>query len=535
MSAKLNTVPEPGPRTHATTTGRWVLVATILGSSLSFIDGTAVNVALPVLQRDLRATGADAQWVVESYALFLAALILTGGALGDRLGRKRVYAAGIILFTLASIWCGMAPTIDLLIIGRAVQGIGGALLVPGSLAIISAFFDGDRRGTAIGTWSGVTTITSVLGPVLGGWLVQNASWRWVFFINVPLAAIVLAILIQRVPESHDDEDTGPLDWPGAVLATVGLGGLTFGLIEAGATSLTDPLVLAALAVGVVSLVLFVFVEARERAPMMPLSLFRSPAFSGANLLTLLLYGGLGGALYFLPFNLQQVQGYTPVEAGAALLPFTAIVFALSRWTGGLVGRTGARLPLVVGPLIVAAGFLLYMRPDIGGSYWTTFFPAVVVMALGMALVIAPLTTTVMGAVDQSRSGIASGVNNAVSRAAGLLAIAVLGLAVAAAFNSTLDSHITALHLSPAIRTALDAQRARLAGARVPPGLSPATRAALQQAISASFVSGFRVAMGVSAALAILSALGAAFLIPGRNTATTGPPAALSDHPPSGAG
>ena len=515
--------------------GTWILAATILGSSLSFIDGTAVNVALPALQRDLHGTGAEAQWVVESYALLLAALILTGGALGDRLGRRRVYAAGIVLFTLASVGCGLAPTIGLLIAARAVQGIGGALLVPGSLAIISAAFDDDRRGAAIGTWSSVTTITSVAGPVLGGWLVQNASWRWVFFINVPLALIVLAILFRHVPESRDEQDTSRLDWPGATLATIGLGGLTIGLIEADGAGFGQPLVLAALAGGVIALALFVLAEARERSPMMPLSLFRSPTFSGANLLTLLLYGALGGALYFLPFNLQQVQGYSPVEAGAALLPFTAIVFALSRFTGGMVQRTGARLPLVVGPLLVAAGFLLYLRPGIGGSYWTTFFPAVVVMALGMALVIAPLTTAVMGAVGQERSGIASGVNNAVSRAAGLLAIAVLGLAVTAAFNSALDSHVASLHLTPATRQALDAQRARLAGAQIPSGLTPATHAALRQAIDASFVSGFRLAMAVSAALAAVSALVAGLMIPGRGRQAGNSATAPHPHAATSAG
>lgn len=498
----------------------WILAATILGSSLSFIDGTVVNVALPTMQRDLRATGAEVQWVVEAYALFLAALILVGGSLGDRLGRRLVYAVGIGVFALASVWCGLAPNVTWLIIGRAVQGVGGALLVPGSLAIISASFDGARRGKAIGTWSGFTTVTSALGPVLGGWLVQNASWRWVFFINIPLAALTLALVFWHVPESRDEGEKGRLDVVGALLVTVGLGALVYGLIEWGATSnLGSPVVLGGLAVGVAALALFLLAEDRERNPMMPLSLFRSRTFSGANALTLLLYGGLGGALYFLPFNLQQVQGYSATAAGASLLPFTVVVFALSRWTGGLVGRVGARIPLTVGPLIVAAGFALFARPDLGGSYWTTYFPAVLVMSVGMALVIAPLTTTVMGAIEQSHSGLASGVNNAVSRTAGLLAIAVLGIAVAGSFNNSLDSRLSALKTSPAVTSGINGQRGKLAGVQIPAGVGARERATLRRAVDESYVSGFRLAMLIAAGLAVVSAAIAFFFLGGKSGAT----------------
>jgi len=498
----------------------WTLAATILGSSLSFIDGTVVNVALPTMQRDLRATGAEVQWVVEAYALFLAALILVGGSLGDRLGRRLVYAVGIGVFALASVWCGLAPNVTWLIIGRAVQGVGGALLVPGSLAIISASFDGARRGKAIGTWSGFTTVTSALGPVLGGWLVQNASWRWVFFINIPLAALTLALVFWHVPESRDEGEKGRLDIVGALLVTVGLGALVYGLIEWGATSnLGSPVVLGGLAVGVAALALFLLAEGRERNPMMPLSLFRSRTFSGANALTLLLYGGLGGVLYFLPFNLQQVQGYSATAAGASLLPFTVVVFALSRWTGGLVGRVGGRIPLTVGPLIVAAGFALFARPDLGGSYWTTYFPAVLVMSVGMALVIAPLTTTVMGAVEQSHSGLASGVNNAVSRTAGLLAIAVLGIAVAGSFNNSLDSRLSALKTSPAVTSGIDGQRGKLAGVQIPAGVGARERATLRRAVDESYVSGFRLAMLIAAGLAVVSAAIAFFFLGGKSGAT----------------
>src|ERR671932_340777 len=327
--------------------GRWILAATILGSSLAFIDGTVVNVALPALQRDLHATAADLLWVIEAYSLFLSSLILVGGSLGDHLGRRRIFAAGVALFTLASVGCGLAPGVTSLVVARAVQGVGGALMVPGSLAIISASFDEDRRGQAIGTWSGFTTITSALGPVLGGWLIQHVSWRAVFFIDVPLGALTVALLLWHVPESRDEELSGGLDWWGALLVTLGLAAVVYGFIESGTLGLGHPLVVASLAAGAVALGLFVTVEARSRAPMLPLSLFRSRTFSGTNLLTLLLYGALGGTLYFLPLNLQQVQGYSATAAGAALLPFTAIMFALSRWAGGLVKRYGAQLPVSV--------------------------------------------------------------------------------------------------------------------------------------------------------------------------------------------
>ncbi|GAC1471948.1 MAG: MFS transporter [Chloroflexota bacterium] len=492
----------------------WVLAATILGSSIASIDGTVVNVALPTMQRTFHATSADLQWVIEAYSLFLAALILVGGSLGDRLGRRAIFAAGITLFTISSVACGAAPTIGVLIGARALQGVGGALLVPGSLAIISASFDASRRGKAIGTWSGFSAVTTALGPVLGGWLVQNASWRWVFFINVPIAAITLALLFRHVPESRDEEQTGALDWLGALLVTGALGGIVYGLIEAGPRGFGDAVVLGSLLVGIALLAAFVAQERRSPAPMMPLDVFRSRTFTGANLLTLLLYGGLGGSLYFFPFDLQQVQGYSPTAAGAAFLPFTVIVFVLSRWAGGLVQRYGAKLPLVVGPVITAAGFALFAVPDTGGSYWTTFFPGVVVMSLGMTIVIAPLTTAVMNAVETHRSGVASGVNNAVSRAAGLLAIAVLGLVVASTFNASLDSRLAQLHAAPQVRSAVVAQRAKLVGATIPSGVAKTERVQLERALKESFVSAFRTSMLVAAALALLSAALAAWLIEG---------------------
>ncbi|HYO48266.1 MAG TPA: MFS transporter [Chloroflexia bacterium] len=498
--------------------GLWVLAATILGSSMAFIDGAVVNVALPVMQVDLNATVADAQWVVEAYTLFLSALLLVGGSLGDHFGRKRVFSIGIGIFALASVWCGFAPDAQQLIWARAAQGIGGALLVPGSLAIISASFSGAERGRAIGTWSGFTAITTAFGPVLGGFLVEHASWRWIFFINIPLAVAVLVIAVLRVPESRTEKGRRRVDWTGAALVTVGLGGLVYGLVESSNLGWGNPLVVIAVVVGVVALAAFVVVEMRVREPMMPLNLFRSRTFSGANLLTLMLYGALAGVFFFVPFNLIQVQGYSPTFAGAAFLPFVLLLFLLSRWSGGLIGRVGAKLPLVVGPLIVAVGFALLAVPGIGGSYWTTFFPAAVVLGLGMAITVAPLTTAVMGAVDVSHSGLASGINNAVSRTAGLLAIAVLGIIVLGVFNGSLDSRLARLDVPPETRQALDQERIKLAGAEVPESANEELGRSLKTAIAESFVDGFRVAMLIGAGLAVASAAFAALLIEGKGLA-----------------
>ena len=503
--------------TSASRTGTWVLIATILGSSMAFIDGTVVNVALPVLQTDLKATATDVQWVVEAYSLFLAALILVGGSLGDHFGRRRVFAIGISLFTVASVACGIAPGASFLIFMRAIQGIGGALLVPGSLAIISASFDSKQRGRAIGTWSGFTAITSAVGPVLGGALVQYASWRWVFFINVPVAIIVLIVLLWRVPESRNEalSDHSKLDWWGALLATLGLGGIVFGLIESNDLGLGNTLVLISLGIGAAALIAFVLVEARSASPMLPLSLFRSRTFSGANLLTLLLYAALGGSLFYIPFNLIRVQGYSPTAAGAANLPLIVILFLLSRWSGGLVTRYGAKLPLIIGPIIAATGFALFAVPGIGGSYWTTFFPASVVLGIGMAISVAPLTTAVMGSVDTQYAGTASGVNNAVSRTAGLIAIAVFGIVVLAVFSNGLVSHLSLLHLSADIQHTIIMQQNKLVGIEIPSDLSITTRGAIQQSISESFITSFRVVMLIGAALALCSALSSLLLIEGK--------------------
>jgi EmrB/QacA subfamily drug resistance transporter len=489
---------------------RWVLVATILGSSMAFIDGTVVNVALPALQQELNANVVDVQWVIEAYSLLLSAFLLTGGSLGDQFGRRRIYVLGIIIFSAASTWCGFASSIGQLIAARAVQGLGAALLVPGSLAIISSAFPMEERGRAIGTWSGFSAITATVGPVLGGWLIEHISWRAVFFINIPLALAVIAISIWRVPESSSNDET-PLDWWGAILGGLGLGALIYGLIESSRLGFAHPPVMIALIAAVALLVLFLITEAKISHPMLPLALFRSRTFSGANLLTFLLYGALGGTLFFLPLNLIQVQHYAPTAAGAALLPLILIIFLLSRWSGGLVERCGAKIPLVAGPLIAAAGFALFLRPDIGGTYWTTFSQLSWFLDWGWRERRAP-NDHGNELRPENRVGVASGINNAISRTAGLLAIAVFGIVMLQSFDRRLDQRLSEIELTSSARDALATQRNKLAGAELPKELHPDTRAIVRRAIEESFVSGFRVVMGLGALLAVGSAASAVVLI-----------------------
>jgi len=475
---------------------------------MTFIDATVVNVALPALQADLHATITDVQWVIEAYALFLGALILVGGSMGDQFGRKRVFLFGVVFFTAASTLCGLAMSPRTLIVGRALQGIGAAFLVPGSLAIISATFGDRDRGRAIGTWSGFSAITSAIGPVSGGWLVEHVSWRAVFFLNLPLAVIVIVLSLRFMSESRDPSRTSRIDWIGAALAVLGLGGMVFGLLEWPPLGAGHPLVVGALAIGVFSLALLFIVERRAENPMLPLALFGSRTFTLANLLTLMLYAALSVVLFLVPLNLIQVQHYTATTAGAALLPFPLIMFALSRWSGGLVARTGSRLPLTVGPAIAALGLALYARPGIGGSYWTTFFPAVIVLGFGMAVTVAPLTTTVMGAVDPRHAGVASGVNNAVARVAGLLAIAVFGVVLARTFDAEVRPRVEHLALAPSAAIDIDRELTKMAGADVSrvSSIPPPERTIVRTIIDQGFVFAFRLVMIGAAGLALAAAV-----------------------------
>jgi EmrB/QacA subfamily drug resistance transporter len=504
---------QPATAPCSKSSGRWVLAATILASSMAFIDGTVVNVALPALQANLNATIVDVQWVIEGYSLLLSALLLVGGSLGDHYGRRRVFLIGTALFAFASAWCGFASSIGQLIAARAAQGFGAALLVPGSLAIISSSFPENERGRAIGTWSGFSAITAAIGPVMGGWLIEHLSWRAVFFINIPIAFLVILISLWRVPESSDKESAG-IDWWGAILGALGLGALVYGLIESSRLGFTNRSVIAALVAAAILLAVFLILEARLPNPMLPLTLFRSRTFTGANLLTFLLYGALGGTLFFLPLNLIQVQNYSATAAGAALFPFILIIFLLSRWAGGLVEKYGPKIPLVAGPLIVAIGFALFMLPGMGGSYWQKFFPAVVILGTGMAVSVAPLTTTVMNSVARNRVGIASGVNNAVARGAGLLAIAVLGIVMLHEFNHALDERLAGSKLPPSAWQSLQAERSKLAAAPPPAELDALTQQVIVRAIDESFVAGFRLIMAIGAILAVASAIAAWIFIGG---------------------
>jgi EmrB/QacA subfamily drug resistance transporter len=410
---------------YASVRGRWVLAATVLGSAIAAIDMTVVGIALPAIGRDFHTGIATLQWVVTAYTLMLAGLLLVAGALGDRYGRRRVFLIGVVWFAVASVFCGVAPNAPVLIAARALQGVGAALLTPGSLAILEASFVPEDRGRAIGAWSGLGGVATAIGPFLGGYLVQAASWRLIFGINLPIAAAVVALAWRHVPESRDPEANGRVDIPGGVLVTLGLVGLTYGLIEGPSSGWASPAVVAALAGGIALLAAFALWERRTREPMLPLTLFASAQFTATNLVTFVVYGALGGALFLLPIQLQQVSGYTALEAGISLLPLTAIMLALSARSGALASRIGPRLQMSVGPVLVGVGLALFTRVGSGGDYLTEVLPAVTVLGLGLATTVAPLTSTVLAAVPARHAGMASAVNNDVARAAALIAVAVL--------------------------------------------------------------------------------------------------------------
>lgn len=485
-------------RTPNQTTLTWTLITMVLASSIVFLDGTVINVALPRIDQELSAGLSGLQWIVDSYLVTLAALLILGGSLGDHYGRKRWMLIGLIAFGIASVGCGLAPTTGWLIVARAAQGVAGALLVPEALAIITALFPaGEARGQAIGTWSAWTGIATVLGPLLGGWLVDTASWRWVFFINVPLIALAIFLLLRYVPETRDEEAKGNLDWLGATLLVVALAGLTYGLIEGPSLGWTTPLVLAGLVVGTIALVLFLITEARVENPMMPLSLFRSRTFSGANLATLGIYFALGGTTFFFVIYLQNVMGYSALQAGFSLLPISIIMFTLSRYVGKLAGRSGSRLFMTVGPLVVAAALLLLLRLQPDSNYWTVILPVALVLGAGLVITVAPLTTAVLSAAPAHSAGIASAINNVVSRIANLLAVALLGAVVTLTFNATLAGR--AEGASPEVRAALEQAGENQTGAQADEAMPPEAA----QLIAESHTVAFHRVMLICAVLAAL--------------------------------
>jgi EmrB/QacA subfamily drug resistance transporter len=495
MSAKSS---NPWPRGAV-----WILAATIVASSMTFIDMTVVNIALPVLQRRLGASFVEAQWVVEAYTLFLSALMLPGGALGDLYGRRRVFAIGILLFALASAACGLAPDPLTLIAARALQGVGGALLMPGSLAILSASFPPERQGYVIGVWSAASGIAVSIAPALGGWLIDAFSWRAVFLMNLPLAAVALAIVMTKVPESRSP-GAGQLDIPVALLAIIGPGGLTLGLIQAGRAGFGDPLALGGIAIGLLGLASFIAVEDGSPHPMIPLALFRRRIFSAIQAFTFLLWAALSGALFFVPFRLMQIQGFPPIEAGASLLPFVVVISLLSHWAGRLVDRLGARGLLVTGSAVAGLGFLLLALPGLDTPYWLGILPALLVVGLGMGLCVAPVTVTALNAAGTEHVGLASAVNNMAARVGGLIAIAVFGILLADRFGFALDRSLAGLALPDAAVAALAPERAKLAAAVLPQGLSGGQQTALQAAIRLAFLDGYRWVMATAAVLALLS-------------------------------
>lgn len=467
---------------------------------MEFIDGTVVNVALPSLQHSFGATGTQVQWVVETYALFLASLLLAGGSLGDRFGLRRTFLTGVILFACASAWCGLAPNLMELLAARSLQGVAGALLVPNSLAFLSASFSTEQRGKAIGTWSACASIMTALGPLMGGWMVQHKSWRWVFFINIPIALITVILVLTKTPNTEEHVASRAIDWRGAALGTAGLAAVTFSLMEwdsAGAY------VHVLGVVGCILLAMFVFAEARAHSPMMPIELFQSRTFSGANLFTFFLYAALSATLFYLPLNLIQIHRYTPTQAGAAMLPLVLTLFFLSQWAGSLVTRYGARLPLTAGALITAAGYALLALPGASGPYWKTFLPALIVLGFGMAVSVAPLTTTVMSSVPPARSGAASGVNNAISQTAALLALAISSPLFYQRFSAVLPSRLVENSVAASASSQVTAQVRRL-------GAIETRDTAARSAIDESFVSAFRLivllACGSAAAAGLTAAL-----------------------------
>lgn len=498
--------------------GRSVMAATILASSMAFIDGTALNVVLPALQNQLQATAAGLFWVLNAYLLMLAALILVGGALGDKLGRKRVFMTGILVFIAGSAACGLAANVEQLVLFRVVQGGGGALMIPGSLSLLSSSINENEQGKAIGTWSAFTTLVTMGGPVLGGALADAGLWRYIFFINIPLGLISLFILRRHVPEQRDESAAGGIDYTGGALTALGLAALTFGFLRMPEYGFSHWQSWGALAAGVLLLTAFVWVEMKSPNPMLPLHLFRNRTFSGANLLTFFLYAAMGTGMLFLSLNMVQVQGYTQLQSGLTFLPFTVLMILLARPAGGWADKTGPRPFLVGGPLLAGTGlFLMSLAGETGGPsyYWTTFFPGILVLGLGMSLTVAPLTATVMGALPPQLSGTASGVNNAVTRIASVFATAIFGALAVLLFAKDVRSGLEGMTMNEGLKSAVVAETVNLGNAHPPGGVPQELSTTVKTIYKDGFIAAYRRILLISAVLGWLSGLIAWWLIPGK--------------------
>ncbi len=525
------TVPLNSPK------GKWIMVSAILASAMAFIDGTALNVVLPALQQSLNATGSDLFWILNAYLLMLASLVLLGGALGDHLGRKKIFMAGILIFIAGSAACGMAGSVMLLVVFRLLQGIGGALMIPGSLSLISSSIDEKERGKAIGTWSAYTTVVTMGGPVLGGALADAGLWRYIFFINVPIGLAALLMLALRVKEIKDDtQSTQALDFPGAVVIVFALAALTFGFLRIPSAGFENPMVLGSLAAGLLLLFLFLYIEYKSSHPMMPLKLFTGSTFSGANLLTFFLYAGLGAGMLFLSLNLVQVQGYSQLQSGLTFLPFTLLMVSLAQFAGKLADKYGPRLFLITGPATAGAGLLMLSfvgQTNGPAAYWTTFFPGVLVFGLGMSFTVAPLTTAVMSAVSDHFSGTASGINNAITRIANVFANAIFGAIAVLLFSNALTLQIKNLPLNTAAKVAVTREAVNLGNAQVPAGLDNQVKSLVKTAYHNSFIHTYALIMRISALLGFLAALMSVLFIKKKELKSTGSSPYKPSNPGSG--
>jgi EmrB/QacA subfamily drug resistance transporter len=501
------------------TAGKWIMVSAILASAMAFIDATALNVVLPALQQSLNASGADLFWILNAYLLMLASLILIGGSLGDKLGRKKIFMAGILIFITGSAACGLSSSVLLLIAFRIVQGIGGALMIPGSLSLISSSINEKERGKAIGTWSAFTTVVTMGGPVLGGALADAGLWRYIFFINVPIGIIALLMLAFKVKESKDEDSDHAIDYPGAITIALGLALITFGFLRIPAVGLHNWQAYGSLALGMVLLIAFIIIQAKSKHQMMPLQLFTNLTFSGANLLTLFLYAGLGSGMLFLSLNMVQVQGYSQLQSGLTFLPFTVMMISLARYAGTLADKFGPRLLLICGPAAAGAGLLMlsFVKQTNGPSdYWTTFLPGIIVFGLGMSFTVAPLTAAVMGSVNDRFSGTASGVNNAITRIANVFANAIFGALAVLFFSGALSQQLKSLPIDAAKKQTIMAQSVNLGNAKVPASINKADKAKIENTYHQSFISAYASIMRISAGLGFLGALMSVIFI--RNTA-----------------